>query len=207
MHNLDASPLAPSVDPALIAMFEARKRVFIDLLKWDLPVLSGRYEMDQFDTSSATYLVLTDEVGKHRASTRLLRSDGPHILADLFPVLCEDSVPSAFDIAEITRFCIEPTLSRRDRRTARNQLVSALVDHALASGISCFTAVANLPWFYQIEQFGWVCRALGPSREIGGQKLVALSVSIDHATPGQLAAKGIYDNNAIVMITRPGGVS
>jgi len=80
---------ASLVDPALRAMFEARKRVFVDLLGWDVPVLDGTFEIDQFDTPSAAYLVLTGENCEHRASARLLRSDGPHILRDLFPQLVE----------------------------------------------------------------------------------------------------------------------
>lgn len=51
-------------------LFEARKRVFVDLLKWDIPVLDGRYEVDQFDTSDAEYLILTDQRAAHRASAR-----------------------------------------------------------------------------------------------------------------------------------------
>jgi acyl-homoserine lactone synthase len=51
----------PSRDLALRAMFEARKRVFVDLLKWDVPVLGGRFEVDQFDDEHAAYLVLSDD--------------------------------------------------------------------------------------------------------------------------------------------------
>src|SRR5690554_3010471 len=73
-------------DPALRSMFEARKKVFVDLLKWDLPVLDGRFEVDQFDTPEAVYLVLTDESANHRASARLLRTDRSHILALLWQI-------------------------------------------------------------------------------------------------------------------------
>src|SRR3546814_12577576 len=45
-------------DAVLAAMFEARKRVFVDLLGWDVPVLAGRFEVDQFDDVHARYLVL-----------------------------------------------------------------------------------------------------------------------------------------------------
>ena len=45
----------------LRAMFEARKRVFIDLLKWDLPVLADRFEIDHFDDPHATYLIVGDQ--------------------------------------------------------------------------------------------------------------------------------------------------
>ena len=54
----------------LRAMFEARKRVFIDLLKWDLPVLADRFEIDHFDDPHATYLIVGDQEGGHLASAR-----------------------------------------------------------------------------------------------------------------------------------------
>ena len=50
---------------ALRSMFAARKRVFIDLLKWDIPALADQYEVDHFDDIHATYLIVTDEAGEH----------------------------------------------------------------------------------------------------------------------------------------------
>src|SRR3546814_6432495 len=67
-----------SENDVLRAMFAARKEVFVDLLKWDLPVLDGRFEIDQFDTPAAHYLILADEWGRHRASARLLPTDSSH---------------------------------------------------------------------------------------------------------------------------------
>ena len=177
-------------------MFEARKRVFVDLLKWNVPVLDDAYEIDQFDTPDASYLVLTDGEGRHRASARLLRTDGAHILGELFPCLCDGPIPSRSDFREITRFCIEPTLSRFERRTARDQLVTALADHALKTGLSGYTAVANRVWFRQIESFGWQCRTLGGGCRIDGEDLVALQIDIDCDTPDDLARGGIYRKGA-----------
>ena len=180
------------LDPALRSMFEARKRVFVDLLKWDVPVLDGRFEVDQFDTPDAVYLVLADESANHRASARLLRTDRSHILGHLFPSLCAGIIPSGLQTREITRFCIDPALCRTERRRMRNELVSALVDHALRWNITDYTAVANIPWFRQIARFGWKCRALGPPRSIGTEMLIALHIAIDDQTTGQLKDKGIY---------------
>ncbi|MBU2605199.1 MAG: autoinducer synthase [Alphaproteobacteria bacterium] len=187
--------LPPNVtrsDPVLKSMFEARKRVFVDLLKWDVPVLGKRYEIDQFDTPDATYLILAAARGKHRASARLLRTDGAHILGELFPRLCKGQIPSGATTREITRFCIDPELSRAERREARNQLVTALVEHAICTGITDYTAVASVGWFRQIAAFGWECQALGPQRNVGGELLVALHISVDEETPAKLAANGIY---------------
>ncbi len=186
----EARPSPP--DAVLRAMFEARKRVFVDLLKWDVPVLADAYELDQFDNPDANYLILVDRDNRHRASARLLRTDRPHILGGLYPSLCDDRVPSGLDVREITRFCIEPTLTRPERRAARNQLVTALVDHALAAGLSGYTAVAGATWFGQIMAFGWRCRALGPLTRVGGERLVALAIDIGTDTPALLAGNGIY---------------
>lgn len=179
-------------DPALRSMFEARKRVFVDLLKWDVPVLDGRFEVDQFDTPEAVYLVLADESANHRASARLLRTDRSHILAQLFPSLCEGNIPSGLQTREITRFCIDPMLCKAERRRTRNELVSALVDHALRWNITDYTAVANMQWYRRISRFGWKCRALGPQRSIGTELLIAFHIEIDDQTIGQLQPNGIY---------------
>ena len=192
MQNHSSALASRPSDPVLRAMFSARKRVFVDLLGWDIPVLEDTFEIDQFDTRDATYLVLTDNLQSHRASARLLPTRGPHILGDLFARLCSDAVPTGSDIHEITRFCIEPALTRPERRRARDQLVTALVDHALAAGLSGYTAVATRAWFRQIAGFGWRCSALGPGCRVAGEDLVALRIEIDDDTPGDLARGGIH---------------
>lgn len=196
MQFSSAAPQSRPSDATLRAMFSARKRVFVDLLKWDVPVLADTYELDQFDTPEATYLVIADGEDGHRASTRLLRTDRPHILRDLFPMLCSGPVPGRSDYREITRFCIEPTLPRTERRTARDLLVSALVDHALETGLTGYTAVANRAWYRQIANFGWDCRALGDEHVVGDETLVALWIGIAPDTPAALTGKGIYARGA-----------
>lgn len=192
--------LASDKNPALKAMFEARKRVFVDLLKWNVPVLVDCYEIDQFDNEEAEYLVLVDEHGAHRASARLLRTDRAHILGDLYPFLCQGEVPTGPTVREITRFCLEPRLAACERRRARNQLVTALVEHGLREGITDYTGVAGLAWYQQIAEFGWECRALGEPHRIGSDRLVALHIRIGPGTPADLARKGI---NALVTCRLP----
>jgi acyl-homoserine lactone synthase len=179
-------------DPVIRAMFEARKRVFADLLGWDVPVIDGRYEVDQFDDVHATYLIVTSPGGRHLASARLLPTDRPHILGDLYPALCDGAVPRGADIVEITRFCLDRGLTARDRRAARNRLVSAIADHAVVTGIALYTGVAEIGWLQQILAFGWRCRPLGVPQMIDGSMLGALAIDIDARTPALLAAAGIY---------------
>src|SRR3546814_18722515 len=76
--------------------------------------------------SSDLYLILIDGQGRHRASARLLRTDRPHLLGDLYPHLCDGPVPTGPTVREITRFCLDRNQTTSERRSARNQLVTAL---------------------------------------------------------------------------------
>jgi acyl-homoserine lactone synthase len=178
--------------PVLKAMFEARKRIFVDLLKWKVPVLEGRFEIDEFDNVHATYVVLADVVRGHLASARLLPTTRPHILQTLFPELCEGALPTGPDVVEITRFCLDRGLGAAGRLDARNRLVSALVTHALERGIRTYTGVAEIAWLQQILAFGWECRPLGPPRRIDGRWLGALAIAIRPETSALLALNGIW---------------
>lgn len=184
---------ADSVPDAVFrSMFAARKRVFIDLLKWDLPALDGRYEIDQFDDPHARYLIITDADQAHLASARLLPTTRPHILDTLFPALCGGAVPRGPRVWEITRFCLDRQLRSAERRQVRNQLVSALAVHALETGIDTYTGVAEMAWLQQILSFGWQCRALGEPLPSQGELLGALEITITPETPAQLAAGGVW---------------
>ena len=183
--------LSVDENAALRAMYRARKEVFVDLLKWDLPVLAGEFEIDQFDDVDAEYLILLGCGGAHRASTRLLRTDRPHLLGDLYAHLCAGPVPVGPTVREITRFCLDRNQRAGERRAARNQLVSALAGYALANGITAYTGVAEVEWFNQIRRFGWTCEPLGQPMRHGGRFLTALHILIDDDTPERLRAGGI----------------
>jgi acyl homoserine lactone synthase/acyl-homoserine lactone synthase len=176
-------------------MFEARKRVFVDLLGWDLPVLAGAFELDQFDDEGAEYLIFTQSDGTHLASARLLRTDRPHLLADLFSTLCEKPLPRGPHIREITRFCLDPRPRAGERRLARNRLVSALVEHAVAERITDSPGVATVSWFEQVARFGWNCEALGPPMDCGGTRLVALHIRLDEHTPARMKESGVFTSD------------
>lgn len=182
---------------ALRAMFEARKRVFIDLLKWDLPALAGRFELDHFDDEHATYLIITDGDGSHLASARLLPTTRPALLDSLFAGLVEGEIPQGPHVFEITRFCLSPGIGAARRRAARDALLVGLVDFALANGIRTYTGVAELPWFRQIRTFGWTCRALGAPMLHRGTALAALRIDIDRDTHACLRAAGISGAAAV----------
>lgn len=182
----------PLGNPALRSMCEARKRIFVDLLQWNVPVIDGRFEVDRFDDEHAVYLIVTDEAGAHLGSARLLETMRPHILDTLFDGLCANGCPKDRATLEITRFCLDRKQDARQRRATRNMLVSALVDYALERGVARYSGVAEMVWFQQILAFGWRCRPLGLPRLCGGKLLAALLIDVEENTPALLAGNGIY---------------
>jgi N-acyl-L-homoserine lactone synthetase len=171
----------------LRTMHRARKRVFVDLLRWQIPH-DDFEERDQFDNDDAIYIVVTDPAnGAHLASVRLLPTDRSHILGDLFPMLCEAPAPRGSDIWEITRFCLQPGIGGRVRREVRAELVQAFVEFALLAGIRAYTGVAHMAWLSQILAAGWAVRPLGLPAYVDGQLLGAIEISITPQTLGMLA--------------------
>jgi acyl-homoserine lactone synthase len=162
-------------------------------LKWEVPVLAGRYEVDQFDDQHAVYLVLSDDEGRHLASARLLATMRPHILDSLFPFLCSGPPPAGADCLEITRFCLDRRLRAAERRRLRDQLVLAIAQYAIDQRIRTYCGVAELGWYQQILAMGWRCRPLGCPRIVEGRTLGALEIEIDGDTLGLLARQGIGD--------------
>ncbi|MDT8760551.1 GNAT family N-acetyltransferase [Sphingomonas psychrotolerans] len=178
-------------DAVMRAMFEARKRVFVDLLGWDVPVLAGKYELDQFDDTHARYLILADSDQNHLASARLLPTTRPHILDTLYAELSDSLPPTGPATWEITRFCLDRSLRAAERRRWRDALVTGLAHYALDHHITTYTGVAEQGWLEQILAFGWNARLLGTPKAIDGMKLGALRIDIEPETPALLAANGI----------------
>ena len=193
MHSLQSA--RPAADAAMRAMFAARKQVFVDLLGWDLPVLAGRYELDQFDDQDAHYLILSEPNGDHIASARLLRTTRPHLLDSHFAALADEPIPHGARVREITRFCLDRRVTAAARREARDQLVRGLVDFALENDIVTYTGVAEPGWLRQILAFGWEARSLGQVRPANGMMVAALRIDIGTDTHERLDRAGIVERH------------
>ena len=174
------------------AMFEGRRRLFVDLMRWDVPVVQGRFEIDQFDGPDAIYIAEYVDCADHRGSLRLLPSVGSHILGDLYPELCAGPVPRGLDVREITRLCLPALVGARERLRVRNRLIRPMVDHALAAGIRTLTGVVRPSFRDTILDMGWEASPLGPERRVDGMGLAVFRIEIENDTPSRLARTGIY---------------
>lgn len=190
---IDAKDFSAHV-AALETMFEDRKRLFVDLLGWDVPVVRNRYEIDSFDGPHAVYVVALDDDGVHQGSLRLLPTTRPHILDTLFGYLCPGGVPADGRTCEITRLCLPSRLGAAKRLEVRNGLISAMVDYALAAGIARLTGVVEDRFRKEVLSMGWLAEPLGPAHRVDGALLGAFAIHLGFDTPDRLRWTGIYDD-------------
>jgi len=191
IHIID-NPLAPENRPLLQSMFADRKRLFVDLFGWDVPVVDGQYEIDQFDNGDTIYLIVADEDGEHAASIRLFPSIRPHMLGTLFPHLCPFGVPVDEATWESTRLCLPQRHGAERRRELRNMLFSAMVDVALERGIERYTGVIPDSFRKEVLSLGWQAEPLGPAVRISGGPIGAFLIHVRPDTPQRLAWTGVY---------------
>ena len=131
-------------DVRVAQMHRDRKAVFVDTLKWQVPVVDDEFEIDEYDTDDAVYLVATDEVDPvHLGSVRLVCTDGPHLLGDKFPFLVDGDVPTGPDVWEISRLCTTPGLTSAAALDIRMELVMALIEYALSNAIGRYTMMTH----------------------------------------------------------------
>lgn len=178
----------------LDGMFEDRRRLFVDLFRWDLRVVDSRFEIDQFDTSHAAYIIATDEAGDHAASLRLMPSTQPHMLAALFSHLCPAGVPVGPTIWESSRLCLPQRHGAARRLQLRNALISAMVDVALDRGIERITGVIPDGFRKQVLAMGWKAEPLGPAVRIKGGPIGAFAIDIACDTADRLRWTGVYES-------------
>jgi acyl-homoserine lactone synthase len=182
MVNLITSFNRSKFRAPLEAMHRDRKKIFVDALKWDVPVVDGQYEIDQFDTDAAIYLVaLAPETQRHLGSVRLLPTTGPHLLSEVFPFLCDKGVPIGDDIWEITRLCTAPAKDI-EPRLIRRRLATAMCEFGLLYGISRYTCVTHVQYLSNLLAVGWECELLGEPRQVDRDVVGALSISITPTT-------------------------
>jgi N-acyl-L-homoserine lactone synthetase len=173
-------------------MFADRKMQFVDTFGWEIPVIEDRFEIDQFDTADAVYLIAADETGRHEASLRMLPSWQPHLLGEIFPHLCVDGVPTGPATWESTRLCLPSRHGAARRRELRNALISAMADFALARGIRHITGVIPEGFRREVLAMGWRAEPLGPAVRIDGGAIGAFRIEVTPDMRERLAWTGTW---------------
>lgn len=172
----------------IAAMHRLRKRVFHDLLKWDVTVRDD-WEVDHYDDANPNYVMSYSPDGRLRGSLRLLPTLGPNMLDDTFPILLggRPEIRSA-EIWESSRFCIEPEISQ-DRASnqvtiAAAELMCGVGEIGLASGLSHIVTVTDVFLERMFRRMGCPGERIAEPHKIGSVHAVAVAWEV---TPDLLA--------------------
>jgi acyl-homoserine lactone synthase len=152
--------------------FRARHKIYVEEKDWRQDDGTG-FEIDQFDTDDATYLIgiENDEV---MTGTRLVATSRPHMLSDVFPHLCDFSgVIRADDVAEWTRGFIIPKYREHGIGPLKGQFCGTVMEYCLKEGISRIGGIQDLYWLPVWRRYRWTVRQVGNPAEIDGRWCVA----------------------------------
>ncbi|AMP00313.1 autoinducer synthetase family protein [Collimonas arenae] len=161
-----------------------RHKVFVETLQWKLDTKDGA-ELDQFDRDDTVYVVAQDGSGQVNGCARLLPTDQPYLLGEVFPQLLEDAAPpSTPDVWELSRFAAMDF--NKPSNTALGQFSSPIAVKLLQASIACAAAhgakrlitVSPIGVERLLRRAGFRARRSGPPMVIGGHPIFACWIEV-----------------------------
>lgn len=175
-----------------------RHKVFVEKLGWDLQTRDG-LELDQFDRPDTIYVVSRDQDGQVNGCARLLPTDSPYLLGEVFPQLLNGlPPPNSSDIWEISRFAAVDF--QQQAASAAGQFSSPITIQLLQESITCAVAhgakrlITVSPIGIErllhriLRKSGYRAHRAGPPMVIDGHPIFACWIELDDKDGGADAA-------------------
>lgn len=183
------------------AMHRLRKRVFHDLLGWDVQI-EDNWEIDHYDRANPLYVLSYGEDGRLRGSLRLLPTLGPNMLDDTFPILLGGGpeIRSA-SIWESSRFCIDPEISQNRASNqvtiAAAELMCGVGELGLASDLTHIVTVTDVFLERMFKRMGCPGERISEPRRIGVVQAVAVSWEVSQALLDRMKAIAAIEGSVL----------
>lgn len=159
--------------------FRIRYDIYVRRRQWRSVARPINIEMDAFDTEHAIYLMALDSVGKIVGGSRLVPTEQPHLLSEVFPGLAPTGVPRAADIFEWTRFFISPALrSQGAPSPVAGVVLCGVLEAARKLGIRQISVVCESFWPKRLRALGWGIIELGDVLQHEDGDIVALLIDV-----------------------------
>jgi N-acyl-L-homoserine lactone synthetase len=178
MEILTGKPgaLAPDV---MVAIARYRHRVFVEKLGWKLSARDG-LELDQFDHAETLYVAARDASGEIVGTARLLPTEHPYLLGEVFPHLMGGAqLPRDPLVWELSRFAATDFLASDG--DALSQFASAIVVDLLEAvlaeaarhGIRRLITVSPLGIERLLRRYGFQAQRAAPPQIVDGRPVFA----------------------------------
>jgi len=169
-----------SLGPGLMeALARYRHRVFIDKLGWKLMANEG-LELDQFDRDDTLYVVAHTHAGDVVGTARLLPTERPYLLGEIFPQLMAGAeLPCDREVWELSRFAATDLSAPRESALSQfsSPIAVALLGYALrvaaSHGVQRLITVSPLGVERLLRREGFAARRAAPPLVIDGHEVFA----------------------------------
>lgn len=168
------------------SLAQYRHTVFVEKLGWNLLSRNG-LELDQFDRDDTIYVVVKGLENKVMGIARLLPTERPYLLSEVFPQLMGgDMVPCDPEVWELSRF------AATDFQTARNntlsqfsspivvELLQETLRVAASYGVRRLISVSPLGIERLLRRYGFMAYRGGPPMIINGHPIFACWIEVCH---------------------------
>lgn len=166
---------------ALASQAALRFRVFVQQRGLDHNAYDG-LEYDEFDTPGAVYFVWRDENDIVRGLLRLLPTTIPYMLKSYWPhMVSGGELPSASNIFEVTRLCVDRSYESHIRPTIFPKLLTALQEYCAQQRVTHVIGVTrqHLIQHFIREGIEW----LGDPAMVEGETERAFKVALPYMRP------------------------
>lgn len=122
--------------------FQKRYEIFIQRRQWNIPHTNGR-EIDQFDNEHTCYIIW-EEKGRILGGARMLPTNRPYLLGDLFSYMLDGNIPKNPYTWEISRFFLDlPKDYPRKTQPAVRRLFSSVIEFGCLVKAKKFVALTE----------------------------------------------------------------
>ncbi|MGB3417887.1 MAG: acyl-homoserine-lactone synthase [Mesorhizobium sp.] len=164
----------------LIEFFQARHAIYVHEKRWREDDGSG-FEVDQFDTEAATYLI-GEEDGRVICGTRLLSTTVPHMVDQVFPQMCDiTGIIRSPRVAEWTRAFVIPDRREHGIGPIKGQICAAVMQFCLQEGIEEVGGIQDLYWMRMWKRLAWRVNPAGTPAKVAGRWCVVAYMQVDEA--------------------------
>jgi acyl-homoserine lactone synthase len=147
--------------------FQARHRVYAEELKW-VPCAPNGREIDQFDTVDATYLLVIEK-GQVIAGSRMIPTDRPHLVAEVFPDAFNlGPIVRSKQVVEWTRGFVLPEFREGAGLLIKAKCCAAVMEYCLSNGYRQVGGIQDAKWLAIWKRMGWAVHKHGKPVDIGG---------------------------------------
>lgn len=172
------------IAPRLLeSMYHMRCRQFADRLRWRVSVDSSGRERDFYDLLDPLYVLAADDDGNCLGCLRLLPTNGPNMLQDLFSDLASSELECNASVWEVSRFAVAPGESSACAAfgPTATALLRVMVAEARSRRVRALVGTTSTSIVRLLGAFGFDVELLGPPVLVDRTRSVAFRLPLTEA--------------------------